>query len=78
MAAYGNFDQGYEQWLERFDLPQSAEQATAIYQQLVSTPLISIIMRCTTSMQQWLRGAIESVLDQSYGTGNCVSSTMRQ
>ena len=67
MAAFGNFDQGYEQWLERFDLPQSAEQASAIYQQLVSTPLISIIMPVYNVDAQWLRGAIESVLDQSYG-----------
>jgi glycosyltransferase involved in cell wall biosynthesis len=66
MPVYGNFDQGYEQWLERFDMSQSAEQASAIYQRLVSTPLISVIMPVYNVDAQWLRGAIESVLDQSY------------
>ncbi|GIT53731.1 MAG: hypothetical protein Ct9H300mP16_08910 [Pseudomonadota bacterium] len=46
--------------------------------QLYYTPVFSILMPVYNAPEKWLRRAIESVLDQIYPTGNCVSPMIVQ
>jgi GT2 family glycosyltransferase len=66
MGGRGDFDHGYGAWIEKFDQPLSSAEAEAVYQALGAKPLITVIMPVFNVDPQWLRGAIESVREQSY------------
>ena len=62
----GNYDQGYQSWLEQQDPPLSGQQLTDTCESLHLHPVFSIIVPVYNVAPQWLQEAIESVKNQSY------------